>query len=408
MTLELIKQNIAREKQIIERIHSLYLIVESGKNNSEKNSAIREINSLLPQLKMINNAIPALAENITFFKKLANTDKPSNISKLEYDSGKEKVLVGVMKKDKGSFLQNALKTDKNTDNERTTKDIEAYSRVSNRLFRNFSNKLVARGYFDALKIDLIKIASPLIINSYVSIMFFSILISLFFSLPIAVMLGFLGFYITAVMVFILVPVFVLVGFLLYPSSTRKSLEKEINQELPFLTIYMAAISTSGIEPSKIFSILVTSKDYPFTQREIKKLNNYINFYGYDLVNALKKVSEVSPSERLSQMFNGLATSISSGGELSTFLNKHADTLLFDYRLEREKYTHVAETFMNIYISIVIAAPMILIMLFILMSLSGFGSTGLLSPSNLTVLIIFAISLINTMFILFLNVKQPRF
>jgi archaellum biogenesis protein FlaJ (TadC family) len=40
-------------------------------------------------------------------------------------------------------------------------------------------------------------------------------------------------------------------------SRKKSLNKEINQELPFMTIYMAAIATSGIEPSKIFDILVS-------------------------------------------------------------------------------------------------------------------------------------------------------
>jgi flagellar protein FlaJ len=196
-------------------------------------------------------------------------------------------------------------------------------------------------------------------------------------------------------------------FYFYPSSKRKSLEKDINQELPFMTIYIAAIATSGIEPSKIFEILVSSKEYPAIQREIKKLNNYINFYGYDLVSALRAVSKNNPSELFSQLLDGLATTVTSGGSLIDYLNKHSESLLFDYRLEREKYTRIAETFMNIYISIVIAAPMIMVMLFVLMSLTGFGS-GYLSPFNIGAVTILVISALNLVFLLILNIKQPKF
>lgn len=286
--------------------------------------------------------------------------------------------------------------------------LESFSRISNKYFRNVSDKLIKGGYFNAIKSDLRKIASPLIINSFVAIMFFSTMLAFLVSIPVAIVLIVFQNYFLGIGVMFLLPLITLLGFYGYPSSTRKGLEKEINQELPFLTIYIAAIATSGIEPSKIFNILVNSKDYPYSQREIKKLTNYLNFYGYDLVSALRKASETSPSERLAQLFDGLATAITSGGELSSYLNKHADSLLFDYRLEREKYTHIAETFMNIYISLVIAAPMIMMMLFVLISLTGFGSGGAFEPSNLSVIVVFAISLINFMFILFLNVKQPKF
>ena len=56
------------------------------------------------------------------------------------------------------------------------------------------------------------------------------------------------------------PIITFFGFYSYPSSQRKSLEKEINQELPFVTIYLSAIATSGIEPSKIFEIVVRTKE----------------------------------------------------------------------------------------------------------------------------------------------------
>ena len=90
-----------------------------------------------------------------------------------------------------------------------------------------------------------------------------------------------------------------------------------------------------------------------------------------------------------------------------FLDKHAEGLLFDYRLERERYTKTAETLMDIYISISIAAPMILLMLFIIMGSTGMYFLGL-TTDVMAVLIILSLIFLNVIFLLFLRLKQPTF
>ena len=42
----------------------------------------------------------------------------------------------------------------------------------------------------------------------------------------------------------------------YPGMERAAAENRINQELPFATIHMSAISGSMIDPSKIFEIII--------------------------------------------------------------------------------------------------------------------------------------------------------
>ena len=102
----------------------------------------------------------------------------------------------------------------------------------------------------------------------------------------------------------------------------------------------------------------------------------------------------------------MSTTIRSGGDLSKYLNKRAESLLFEYRIKREKATKAAETFMDIYISIVIAAPMLMMLLLILMNISGIG----LSLSNLaiTVLVVSIVALINVIFLVFLHMNQKKF
>lgn len=81
-------------------------------------------------------------------------------------------------------------------------------------------------------------------------------------------------------------------------------------------------------------------------------------------------------------------------------------MLLEYRLEREKYTKSAETFMDIYISIVIAAPMILLLLLVMISVSGI-QIGL-GISQLSIVIVGAVALINLIFLAFLQLKQPKY
>ena len=90
--------------------------------------------------------------------------------------------------------------------------------------------------------------------------------------------------------------------------------------------------------------------------------------------------------------------------MTDFFNKRSQTLLFEYKLEREKNTKTAETFMDIYISIVIAAPMILMLLLMMMKISGLGIA--LGTSSITLMIVLAVSVINIAFLAFLHLRNP--
>ena len=102
----------------------------------------------------------------------------------------------------------------------------------------------------------------------------------------------------------------------------------------------------------------------------------------------------------------MSITISSGGDIKTFFEKRAEGLLLEYKLEREKYTKMAETFMDVYISIVIAAPMILLLLLVMISVSGIDIG--LGITQITLLIVGAIALINIVFLGFLQLKQPKY
>jgi len=302
------------------------------------------------------------------------------------------------------------------------KKANQYIKISNKFFSKTSTSLLNKGFFVNTKIDLIKANLELIPKSYVSIVLFSTLLSFIFSIILFIFLLFFNVilqfpFITAVegdiftrmlkvsWTLFVIPIATFLFGYTYPSMERQHLGSRIDQELPFAVINMAAISGSMVEPSKIFNIMILTREYPFLEKEFVKLINEINVLGYDLVTALKNNARNSPSKRLAELFNGLATTINSGGDLPNFFDKRSQTLLFDYKIERQKQTRASETFMDIYISVVIAAPMILMLLLMMIKISGLGLS--ISATMITIVMTLGVAAINVVFLTFLHLKQPK-
>jgi Flp pilus assembly protein TadB len=295
-----------------------------------------------------------------------------------------------------------------------------YIKVANQFFSEYSKKMAKENVFPNLKEDLIKANLKYTPHSYIAVALFSTMLAFFIGMFLALFFLFFkispelpiiffseGDFLTRLMrVFwipLIAPIITFLLIIVYPSLEKSSAESNINQELPFAAINMSAISGSMIDPSKIFNIIITTHEYPYLEKEFKKLINEINIYGYDFVSALRDSALKSPSKKLSELFNGLATTINSGGNLPEFFEKRAQTLLFEYGLEKEKKTKAAETFMDIYISIVIAAPMILMILLMMMKMSGLGVS--LSTGTITLIIVMAVTMVNVVFLTFLHLKK---
>ena len=420
-------KNLLDEKRISKEFSSLYTELEKTRDPLEKDMINSQIKSLENSFKNINKDIREILEELKLIKSLHEPkkiefqekrapikSKPEKIKERKY----EKEILKSLEKE---TLKRLAKKEKKVEKKKEKK-ASSYIRTSNKLFGKLSSSLLEKGWFKGLKRDLVKANMRYLAKSYVSVIFFTTLLSLFASMFIFIFFLFFNFgaaypffsmfegnIINRIgSIFWILIIFPLGTFLFayfYPSLEKKAIETRINQELPFATIHMSSISESLVEPSNIFKIIISTKEYPTIEKEFIKLLNEINVFGHDLVTALRNVAFNNPSRKLAELFDGLATTITSGGDLSDFFDKRAQTLLFDYKLEREKKTKTAETFMDIYISVVIAAPMIFMLLLIMMRVSGLGIA--LSTSMISLIMVLGVSVVNVIFLVFLQLRQPK-
>lgn len=300
-----------------------------------------------------------------------------------------------------------------------------YISLSNKLFRGLSNRLAGNRFSKQIKIQIRKANLPMLLNSYISVMFFVTLIAFLLGVVGSVIFSYIGIKFTIelpiinfvsknftilgfiknfLMFGLLMPVFVFVFMFFYPSLEVLSRENKIREELPFAITHMAAIAGSGIEPVRVFGIIGESDEYKVVSSEMRKVVNKINLYGYDLLTALKETAKISPKE-IKELFNGMATTISSGGDLKDYLEKRAKDSLTDYKFNKRKQSQVAGIYADIYTGLLIAAPLIFgIILAILSSFGGnvFGvDATTISISGITLII-----LANIVFLFFLHIAQP--
>ncbi len=429
MSIEILKSDLMQGRNIIEQLAILNHEIASTEIAEEKAFLSSAADALLKQIAMINNSIPNLVRGIS----ATNQILPEETTTVQISIGS----ISLNKEDRKRFLEELKISEdvlKKLKKERKARKISAeeefrkpsgYTALASRLFSKHSFKLADRG-FKQLNENLRKANMAYLLSTYISLMLFSTLLVFAISFFLALLLSFFD---ASMVVGKAYPVFKLLGvagigfrllknlgfsilasaatfwlFYVYPSTQAASISGKIRGELPFATIHMSSIAGSGIEPSRIFKILAMSTEYPAISKEIKKIINYVNFYGYDLITALRSVAKTTSSENLSELLNGIATNISGGGSLSDYLGKKAEDTLLDYKLERKKYSNIAETSMDIYIGILIAAPLIFMVLLIVMNVTGMGFG--MSMQTLSYLIVAGISLINIAFLLFLQFRQP--
>lgn len=439
--IEKIKGVILREKKTAGELNSLFNYLKNTNDEQEKRMVNNQMEKLKISLKQINNELLKILEGMDVSRPLAEITKKSNgipkkpeplipprpaKKKNIFDSLSlgnafgNKRMEGISEIDRGILKR--LKKKKQVIAVKKEKKPSPYVQLANSIFANFVKTNIPEKMTKKLESDLIKSNLEYTSTSYLSILvlttliaiaagFFLFIFFLFFDLGPALPIislateGFLSRLVKVIWFIFLIPIGTFSFMYTYPSLEKGNLEGKINQELPFATIHMAAIAGSMIEPTKVFSIVASTKEYPSLEGQLNKLMNEINVYGYDLVTALKDSALNCPSLKLAELFNGLATTITSGGNLYDFFDKRAQNMLFEYRLDKEKNTKAAETSMDIYISVVIAAPMILMLLLMMMKISGLGVA--LSTSTITLMVVGGVSLINVVFLIFLQIKQPR-
>ncbi len=266
------------------------------------------------------------------------------------------------------------------------------------------------GYlYNALRAANIRILS----NTYVNIMLLSTitvaLASTIILMPVFFILNYAIYEIVfrALLFGALAGVMCAAMFYAYPFMRIKERRRSITTNMPFAINHMAAVATSGVPPSVMFELISASEEYGEVAVEIKKIVDFINIFGYDLLTAMRSVATTTPSPAMKDFMDGMVSTIETGGNLESFLRQKADEATLVYQLERQRYNQSIATYSDIYTGLLIAAPLFFVAALALVNILG-GKIGGLGVDVIMALGAYVlIPVLNAAFLLFLQVNQPE-
>ncbi|MBI3037269.1 type II secretion system F family protein [Candidatus Woesearchaeota archaeon] len=195
-------------------------------------------------------------------------------------------------------------------------------------------------------------------------------------------------------------------FYAYPFMKIKERRRNIMTNMPFAVNHMAAVATSGVPPVGMFELIAASREYAEIGVEVKKIVDFINIFGYDLLTALRTVAATTPSPQFKEFLEGMVSTVETGGDLDRYLRQEADQAALTYNLERQRYNETVSTYSDIYTGVLIAAPLFFVAAMALVNLLG-GTLGGIGVDVVMAVGAYAvIPLLNIAFLIFLQLTQP--
>jgi flagellar protein FlaJ len=202
--------------------------------------------------------------------------------------------------------------------------------------------------------------------------------------------------------------FTIIGFYLYPVYCADKHKRELDDELPFTSGYMAILASAGVSPEKIFSSL-SNLDVPLAaSTEAKEVIKNINLFGLDVISALEKASSRTPSEKFRETIEGIISTIHTGGNLGGFLREKFRTAMKLKKLNLKKYSDNLSVLSEVYVALLLTGPLLLVIMVSIMSVLGGDGLGLLSPDLLLSLLTYMlIPVCAVIFLIILDSTSPK-
>jgi flagellar protein FlaJ len=203
--------------------------------------------------------------------------------------------------------------------------------------------------------------------------------------------------------------FSIIGFYAYPVYRADKLKRELEDELPFTTGYMAVLTSAGVSPEKIFHSLSNLSVPLAVSSDAKDIMRDVNLFGKDIISALEEEAKRTPSKRFRELMEGLISTVHSGGNLAAYLREKSREYMKLKRIGLKKFSDTLSILSEFYVTILITGPLLLvIMLAVMAMLPGGNMTGIFTPSLILNLLTYvAIPLGSIMFLIILDATSPK-
>jgi flagellar protein FlaJ len=283
-----------------------------------------------------------------------------------------------------------------------------YTKVAMRLFSHPSEAVSP--YFTEIKVNLKKARIKSSLQEYVSMAMLTSFLIFLFELPLlsfilAIFLkSFLFSFVTSFTISIFLTVIFFFIFINYPRVIINEKSKNLDNSLPFASLYLSTIVGSKLPLHKTFEIFSKFSKYGEITDEITAIKNDMEVFGLDVNTALERAVDRTPSKNFKELLWGILSVNRTGGDLNAYLKEKSTSFINEYRRKLYEFSHQLAMYIEIYLtSVVIGALFFTILTSIMSGIAG--TSGNIIVLQFLLIFIF-LPLISVAFIVMIKSATP--
>ena len=160
-----------------------------------------------------------------------------------------------------------------------------------------------------------------------------------------------------------------------PGFMASNRRKRMDLELPYVASHLSILATAGIPPARMFKLLEDSATTPQVASEANEITRDVEILGQDIITALEAERVRSPSKTFAEILEGFVATIRSGGSLVGYLQDATRVVMDLRRLAAKQLVEGLATFSEVYVTLMVVFPLMVIVMFSVMSIIGSGLGG---------------------------------
>jgi len=239
-------------------------------------------------------------------------------------------------------------------------------------------------------------------ETYVSLMFFTAVLTLPVSIISIVILYFYG--LIPLIFLVPLPFYVLIGFLLIPMSRASERASNLEREMPFAAAYISVMASGGIAPYTSFKRLAEVELMPAMKGEAREIIKDVEIFGIDPLSAIESAAKKNPLDVFKDFLSGYASTVIIGGDIGHFLERKAEDI-FKTRALRVKAA--AERLGMLLETFIIVMVLMSLCFYILFSVESFYSVGISMFSGIILYTYLFTPMLSMVFIYLAHSMQPK-
>jgi len=176
----------------------------------------------------------------------------------------------------------------------------------------------------------------------------------------------------------------------YPRHVADNKGRDLEKNLVYVSNYMAIMAGAGATVEQIFESLARHGEVYGVRYLARNAIRNVELLGEDIVSSLDGLSRFSPSQQFSNLLQGFIATMQTGGSLASYLSVMSQEYVESRRQKIRKLIDQMNLVGEVYVSVLVALPIIMITMLSVMGFLGGTVIGGLGAAELMPLLIYVI------------------